>query len=181
MYVCIWCVYMLCMYYVVSFIFLSLDKHLDCSFFLRGKSLFHLISYSTLWMVVRTGNQTWTWRQALKKRSWRNRITILCRLISYSSCSGMALAIVNHQSRKYSMIFCLLDNLMETFSQLKFPFSVWLLLDYIWFFKKMRQKNKERKKERMGEKTKKKIWLIDWWLIDWFSQRTSSWFGWFFV
>ena len=100
--------------------------------FWRGRSLFHLISYSTLWMVVRTGNQTWTWRQALKKRSWRNRITILCRLISYSSCSGMALAIVNHQSRKYSMIFCLLDNLMETFSQLKFPFSVWLLLDYIW-------------------------------------------------
>ena len=96
------------------------------------KSLFHLISYSILWMVVRTGNQTWTWRQALKKRSWRNRITILCRLISYSSCSGMALAIVNHQSRKYSMIFCLLDNLMETFSQLRLSLPEWLSLVSHW-------------------------------------------------
>jgi hypothetical protein len=61
----------------------------------RGNSLFYHISYSTLWTVVKTGNLTWTWRQALKKRSWRNRITIMCILISYSNCSGMALVIVN--------------------------------------------------------------------------------------
>jgi len=62
---------------------LFINHYYLIDFYWRGKTLFHLISFSTLWMVVRTENQTWTWRQTLKKRSWRNRITILCRLISF--------------------------------------------------------------------------------------------------